>query len=74
MGLVTTLTYTFTYTNRVLSALGKALMAVWVSLAAAGEAAGRARAAAELSRLGYVDEARNLMTGKDIDGNLLWAH
>ena len=36
-------------------------MGVW----AFGESAGRARAAAELSRMGYYEEAKNIMLGKD---------
>ena len=36
-----------------------------ISIIAFGESAGRARAAAELSRQGYHEEAKNLMLGKD---------
>ena len=45
--------------------LGKVLMTVFVGIIAFGESAGRARAAAELSRQGYHEEARNLMLRKD---------
>jgi hypothetical protein len=38
---------------------------MFVGLIAMGESAGRARAAAELSRQGYHQEAKNLMLGKD---------
>ena len=46
-------------------ALGKGFMAVFIGIIAFGESAGRARAAAELSRQGYHEEARNLMLRKD---------
>jgi len=48
-------------------ALGKVLMTVFVGIIAFGESAGRARAAAELSRMGYQDEAKALMLGKSIE-------
>ena len=46
-------------------ALGKGFIAVLMAIVAFGESAGRARAAAELSRQGYHEEARNLMLRKD---------
>ena len=46
---------------KMVKALGKGLVAVLVGIIALGESAGRARAAAELSRQGYHEEARNLM-------------
>ena len=48
-------------------ALGKGFMAVFMGMVALGESAGRARAAAELSRMGYQDEAKALMLGKSIE-------
>ena len=42
-------------------AILRTLIAVWIGLIAFGESAGRARAASELYRLGYVEEARRLM-------------
>ena len=42
-------------------AIGKTLLAIWIGFIAFGESAGRARAASELHRLGYVEEARRLM-------------
>jgi len=42
-------------------ALGKGFIAVLMAIVAFGESAGRARAAAELSRQGYHEEARALM-------------
>lgn len=42
-------------------AIGKGLIAVFIGIIAIGESAGRARAAAELSRQGYHDEAKALM-------------
>jgi len=50
-------------------ALGKGFMAVFIGIIALGESAGRARAAAELSRQGYHEEARNLMLRKDKEVN-----
>ena len=66
MGLVTTLTYTFTYTNRVLSALGKALLSMAAAISVYTETVGRARAAAELTRMGYHVEAKRLMLGENL--------
>jgi hypothetical protein len=45
--------------------LGKVLMTMLMGIVAFGESAGRARAAAELSRQGFHEEARNLMLRKD---------
>ena len=42
-------------------AILRTLIAVWIGLIAFDESAGRARAASELYRLGYVEEARRLM-------------
>ena len=50
---------------KMFKALGKGLVAMLVGIMAFGESAGRARAAAELSRQGYHEEARNLMLRKD---------
>ena len=44
-----------------LKAIGKTIIAIWIGFIAFGESAGRARAASELHRLGYVEEARRLM-------------
>ena len=41
--------------------IGKTLIALWIGFIAFGESAGRARAAAELSRQGFHEEARRLM-------------
>lgn len=61
---MTTITYTYTQTHRVMSILSKALVATWIGFVAFGETAGRARAAAELSRMGHHAEAKRLMTEK----------
>ena len=66
MGLVTTLTYTFTQRSRVLSALSKALLSIAASVSVYAETVGRARAAAELTRMGYHVEAKRLMLGEDL--------
>ena len=52
---------TWTYTCKVCKMIRTALSIAFVGLIAFGESAGRARAAAELSRQGYHDEARALM-------------
>jgi len=46
---------------KMFKSIGKGLMAVFIGIIAIGESAGRARAAAELSRQGYHEEARALM-------------
>ena len=46
---------------KMFKALGKGFLAVFIGIIAFGESAGRARAAAELSRQGYHEEARALM-------------
>ncbi len=45
----------------IIKLLGKAFVATAMFLWAFGESAGRARAASELYRQGYVEEARRLM-------------
>ena len=41
--------------------IGKTLIALWIGFIAFGESAGRARAAAELTRQGFHEEAKRLM-------------
>jgi len=58
-----------TFTNplpKVFNVIGKALMAVFIGIIAFGESAGRARAAAELSRQGYHEEAKRLILREDL--------
>jgi hypothetical protein len=50
---------------KMFKALGKGFLAVFIGIIAFGESAGRARAAAELSRQGYHAEARRLMLRED---------
>jgi len=52
---------TWTYTCKICKVLRTALSIAFEGLIALGESAGRARAASELSRQGYHDEARALM-------------
>ena len=52
---------TITKTTTGFGKVTKALIALWIGFLAFGESAGRARAAAELNRQGYYEEARNLM-------------
>lgn len=47
--------------NNLFRKVGVSLCAIWVAIIAAGEQAGRARAAAELARMGYYEEARRVM-------------
>ena len=51
---------------KVFKLLGKVLMTVFVGIIAFGESAGRARAAAELSRQGYHEEAKRLILREDL--------
>jgi len=51
----------WTYTCKFCEAIRKALFTAFVAVIAFGESAGRARAAAELSRQGYYAEAKALM-------------
>ena len=67
MGIMTVATMTNTtwnYTCKICNAINKTLAVMFVGLIAFGESAGRARAAAELSRMGYHAEAKSLMLGK----------
>ena len=50
-------------TPRFIRKFGKIIVAIGMGIWAFGESAGRARAAAELSRQGYHAEARRLMLG-----------
>jgi hypothetical protein len=50
-------------TPRFIRKFGKIIVAIGMGVWAFGESAGRARAAAELSRQGYHQEARRLMLG-----------
>ena len=52
---------TWTYTCKACKMIRTALSIAFVGLIAFGESAGRARAASELSRQGYHDEAKALM-------------
>ena len=52
---------TWTYTCKICKMIRTALSVAFVGMIAFGESAGRARAAAELSRQGYHDEAKALM-------------
>ena len=56
---------TWTYTCKICKVISKALGVFLVTMIARGESAGRARAASELSRQGFHDEARALMLDKD---------
>ena len=54
---------TWTYTCKICKMIRTALSVAFVGMIAFGESAGRARAASELSRQGYHDEAKALMLG-----------
>lgn len=44
--------------------IGSVLIGIFMAMVAFGEQAGRSRAAAELARMGYMDEAKALILGK----------
>lgn len=48
-------------------AVGTVLAGIWMGMLAMGEQAGRSRAAAELARMGYYDEAKSLMLKENED-------
>ena len=50
---------------KLFKSIGKGLIALWIGIIAIGESAGRARAAAELHRMGYTEEAKWLMINGD---------
>ena len=52
---------TWTYTCKLCSVISKALTVAFMAIVAFGESAGRARAANELYRQGYIEEAKALM-------------
>ena len=52
---------TWNYTCKICSVIRNALTVAFMAIVAFGESAGRARAASELSRQGYHDEAKALM-------------
>ena len=56
---------TWNFTCKLCGVIRQALAVMFVGLIAFGESAGRARAARELARQGYHDEAKNLILGKD---------
>jgi len=66
---MTAITHTSFYnvTCKICVVLRNALIAFFVGMIALGESAGRARAAAELSRQGYQEEAKRIMLRKDQD-------
>ena len=61
MTVATMKTNTWDFTCKACVVVRNALIALFVGIIALGESAGRARAAAELSRQGFHDEARALM-------------
>ena len=64
MGIMTVATIsntTWTYTFKLCKMIRTAISVAFVGIIAFGESAGRARAASELSRQGYHDEAKALM-------------
>tara|TARA_Y100000389_G_C17388502_1_gene478469 strand:+ start:435 stop:641 length:207 start_codon:yes stop_codon:yes gene_type:complete len=52
---------TWDFTCKTCAVIRNVLLGMWIAMIAFGESAGRARAAAELSRQGYHEQARNLM-------------
>ena len=66
---MTSITHTSFYniTCKVCDVIRRGIVAVFIGIIAFGESAGRARAASELARMGYYDEAKALVLGKSID-------
>ena len=56
---------TWDFTCKVCTLIQNVMIGAFISMIAFGETAGRARAAAELSRHGMHDEAKVLMTQRD---------
>ena len=61
------LQHSYEFTCEICTKLRSLLVAVLVTVISISESAGRARAASELSRMGYHKEAKALMLGKEID-------
>lgn len=61
------LQHSYEFTCDICIKLRSLLVAVLVTIISISESAGRARAASELSRMGYHKEAKALMLGKEID-------
>lgn len=53
---------TWNFTCKACTIIRNALFTLWVGTIAFGETAGRSRAANELARMGYYDQAKKLMT------------
>ena len=64
---MTAITHTSFYniTCKICTVIRNAFIAFFVTMIALGESAGRARAASELARQGYMKEAKALMLRKD---------
>lgn len=58
--------HSYEFTCEICTKVRNVFVALLVATVAFTEAAGRARAASELSRMGYHNEAKALMLGKDI--------
>lgn len=61
------LQHSYEFTCEICTKMRSLLVAVLVTIISISESAGRARAASELSRMGYHKEAKALMLGKEID-------
>ncbi len=62
MGIMAAITHsTWIFTCKACTYIRNTLIAVWCGIMAVGEIAGRSRAAAELTRQGYHEEAKALM-------------
>tara|TARA_Y200000002_G_C22653311_1_gene652370 strand:- start:1415 stop:1618 length:204 start_codon:yes stop_codon:yes gene_type:complete len=55
----------YEFTCEICTKIRAVFLAGLVTVCAFTESAGRARAASELSRMGYYEEAKNLMLGKE---------
>ena len=65
MSVDSVLDYGYKFTCTFCAVVRTALIGAFISFMAFGENVGRARAASALSRMGYYEEAKNLMIGKD---------
>ena len=65
MSVDSVLDYGYKFTCTFCASVRTAFIGAFIAFMAFGENVGRARAASELSRMGYHEEAKNVMLGKD---------
>jgi len=67
MSVDSVLDYGYKFTCTFCATVRTAIVSAFIAIVAFGEQAGRARAASELARQGYMNEAKYLMTGNRDD-------